>query len=1024
MKRSEEKEVIEAARTVNQATRTVNDTKKLVVTIVSFVLIGIICIAMIVGDVVCGMYKNIITQFVCGFGLDENSEQTVAARESGNALAAEVEAEGAVLLKNNGGLPLKNYNVNVFGFGGSDDGFIPQGTGSGTGSRNDLVKFLGGLSEVGITYNEELAQAYDDLGWTRIKKSGGNYVIEAIGENEYKDIYGVYEAPESFYTDSLMENAKAFSDTAIIVISRLLGEGNDYSHMQYVAEGENDPTRKQQSLSAREEYMIKTVCDNFDNVVVVLNSANPMEIDALEQNDKIDAVLYMGLPGTRGTIGVAKILTGEVNPSGKVTDTWAVDLASAPSYVNSGREGVGSYTDISGDKTLGTRINKYSDYAEDIYVGYKWYETAFAEKFVHTVGSTTYDYSTEDGYRKVVNYPFGFGKSYTEFTWTITGCSYADGATLDKDGKIVFDVAVENTGKLAGKDVIEVYYSAPYTSGGIEKSAVNLGAFAKTALLEPGKVEQLKIELPVEDMKSYDCYDRNNNGFMGYELEGGEYKVSFRTDAHTLAVTGNADKKNTWTFNVPADGYRYETDSVTGTKVENQFTTYTNSTSGASSVIKEYASPNAHSIDGNDEDVKITYLTRANFADTFPKAKLERLAGSVKDDTLYVSSDDALKSMQMPTSDKDPVIGFDNNASQLKIADVFGLKYEDPKWDELVSRLSLSEMGKLIVEAGFGTMEISRIDKKKTVDADGPVGFNNQVTGQGNLKAVNYPSSTILAATWDWYMAYQVGRAIGIEGKALGISGWYGPGANLHRSPLGGRNFEYYSEDARLSGVMAAYHVRGAKEQGVMAYVKHIAVNDCESGRNGAYKWLTEQNLRENYLLPFELLVKIGKSNGMMSSVDRVGTTRASGSYAMLTSVLRNEWGFRGTVVTDYYQCAGTGRPTDIIHDVDECTRAGNSQILYTDGSIDWFNDKSSDGAKKAIFKSAKDILYAYADTINFAETAQGLEKGSLIGDGVKVFPWWVILLVVMNVVVFGLCGLWAFLVLRKKKPKKVVADE
>ncbi len=1000
-----------------------NTKKKRITAIICFAVMAVITVALIIGNILCATYKNIITQFVCGFGLNENSQNTVAARERGNALAAQVEAEGAVLLKNNGALPLKTNKVNVFGWAGCDSGFIPQGTGSGTGSRNDLITFLGGLKEVGLSYNEKLAEAYEKLGYVRVKKSGGNYVIEASGEAEYKDIYGVYEAPESFYTDELMSHAKSYSDTAIVVLGRLLGEGNDYSQKQYVATGADSSDRKQQSISELEEYMLQVVCSSFDKVIVVLNTSNPMELGFVQNNDKIDSVLFMGLPGTRGTVGIGRILTGEVNPSGKVSDTWAYDLASAPSYVNSAREGVSTYKDIHPDESVGMRTNKYSDYAEDIYVGYKWYETADAEHYFDGVQN---EYGK--GYNGVVQYPFGFGKSYTTFEWTLTDCSHRDGETLQKGDVIKLELAVKNTGKTAGKDVVQVYYTPPYYNGGIEKSEVNLLAFHKTALLEPGKIETVKLEIPVEDMKSYDCYDRNNNGFMGYELEEGEYTVSLRTDAHTLAVTGNADGRNSYRFNVGRGGIRYEVDSVTGHKVENRFTTYTNTVSGAKSTVNEPLMKNGHSVDGGDEPVKITYLTRADFEGTFPKSRLKRDAGQKLIDDSY--------RVQIKQKDIDidvkPSFGVD---AGLQIEHVFGLEYDDPLWDALVGQLTMEQMCKLIVQGGFGTIEIKSLNKAETKAGDGPSGFNNQVTGQGNLKAVNYPSSTVLASTWDWYTAYQVGMAIGEEGTALGLTGWYGPGANLHRSPTGGRNFEYYSEDARLSGVMCAYHVLGAKKNGVTAYVKHIAVNDVESGRGAAYKWLTEQNLRENYLLPFEILVKKGGANAMMSSIDRVGAARASGSHAMLTQVLRDEWGFDGTVITDYYQCAKGAldinkgsAASDIMHDVDECVRAGNSMLLWTDSSLVAFDDRTSDTAKKAIFKSAKDILYTYADTLNYAETAQGLEKGSLIGDGVKVFPWWVPLLVALDVLVVGGFVVWTLCILGiikiKKKSEKAPVKE
>lgn len=998
--------------------------KKKITMIVSTVIVAILVVALIIGNIACfSWYPNIITQYLCGFGLDENSEASVAARESGNELAEQVEAEGAVLLKNDGVLPLKKdsegkIKVNVFGWAGSDAGFIPQGTGSGTGSRNDLVTFLGGLKEAGITANPDLVSAYDDLNLERVRGTSGNYVIEAYTDDLYRSYYGVIEAPESFYSDSLMTSAKSYSDTAIVVLGRLLGEGNDYSKIQYIQDGVDDASRKLQGLSVREEYMLEQVTKNFSKVVVVFNTTNPMEAGFLD-NEKIGAALFMGVPGTRGTIGLAKLLTGEITPSGHLTDTWAYDLSTAASYANSAREGVGSYLDISADSSLGTRANKYSEYVEDIYIGYKWYETADAENFWAS-NFAREKWGIENGYEDVVQYPFGYGLSYTQFRWTITEVSLDDGATLAKDGKLTFKIAVENIGEVAGKDVVQVYYSTPYTEGGIEKSAITLGAFAKTALLEPGRAEILTLELPVEDMKSYDCYDRNNNGYMGYELEGGEYTISFRTDAHTLAVTGNADGRNSYTYEVPTEGYRYETDSTTGTKVENQFTNYTNTTSGASSAINEQAVRNAHSIDGSDEPDAIVYMTRANFADTFPEdvdyvngERHTKNAGQLKDDTLYVTHDPV-----NDDADEAPVFG--SKETSWTLSDIVGVKYDDPMWDELVSQLSLDTMGRLIVQAGFGTIGIDSIGKPKTVDADGPTGFNNSVTGDGGLKAVCYPGGAILASTWDWYTSYQVGRAVGIEAKALGISGWYGPGANLHRSPMSGRNFEYYSEDARLSGIMCAYEVYGAKEQGLMAYVKHIAVNDSESGRNGAYKWLTEQNLRENYLLTYEIIVKVGKSNAMMSSVDRVGSTRASASYAMLTTVLRDEWGFRGTVITDYYQNAkvggGAGEASDTVHDVDECVRAGNSQILYTDGSIRYFNDSSSNTAKKAIFKSAKDILYAYVDTLDFAANAQGLDKESMIGESVEVFEWWRPALIAIDVAAGGLMAFWLFLAYRKGK--------
>ena len=951
---------------------------------IAVTVLAVLVTGLIIGNTFVKEYRAVITAFLCGYGLDENSEATQAARNSGMKLAEIVAEEGMVVLRNeNDILPLQNKKVNVFGVAGSNPGFIPQGTGSGTGSRNDLVTFLEGLTEANIEYNPTLAADYNALNYKHID---GGYVIEAYTDALYKQYYGVMEADQAFHNDGRMQQAASYSDTAIVVLGRILGEGNDYSKIQYIQNEANNTERKLQELSVREEYMLSQVNKYFDKVVVVFNTTNPMEAGFLEDAKYgIDGALFMGVPGTRGTIGAAKILSGEVNPSAKLTDTWAYDLASAASYATSAREGVGSFLDISTDTSFGTRANKYSEYIEDIYVGYKWYETA------DTMGY--WDAAGRGGYDNVVQYPFGFGLSYTDFEWTIIPKT-PENSSLAKDGKIEFELHVKNVGDIPGKDVIQLYYDLPYTLNGIEKSSVNLGAFAKTDLIEPGKVEIIDLALEVEDMKSYDCYDRNNNGFMGYELEAGTYNVSFRTSAHTLK-TVSAPTKNTYSYRVTSP-YRYEVDSVTGTKVENQFTNYTNTVSGATSRVNEPTAKNPHSVDGSDNDSPITYMTRSDFEGTFPKVTpANKNAGSIINNAHYVTV--------IPKTDPSDVAPQSGSKdTSWIIADMFGVPYEDPMWDEIVSQLTLAEKGRLIVDGGFGTIALPSIDKPRTQDADGPTGFNNSVIGQGNLKAVCYPSKTILAQTWDWYLGYQVGIAIGLEAKALGIQGWYGPGANLHRSPTGGRNFEYYSEDAYLSGIMCAYEILGAKEQGLLSYVKHIAVNDSESGRNGAYKFLTEQSLRELYLRPFEYITKIGKSNGMMTSVDRIGTTRASGSYAMLTQVLRNEWGFRGTVVTDYYQTIGKSRATDTIHDVDECVRAGNSQLLYPGGDLSWFDDSTSATALKEIHKSAKDILFAYADTLNYSETAQGLQKGSTITTPTDVFEWWIPTLVTLEVVIIA----------------------
>lgn len=985
--------------------------KKKILIAVQFFVMAVIIAALAVANYFCFANASVVTAYLCGFGLDDDSDEAQEARQEGNLLAAGVMEDGAVLLKNeNKALPLEIKKVNVFGWAGTDKGFIPQGTGSGTGARNDYVTFLGGLEAAGIEYNKTLANDYAGLNMRRVENESGNYTIEASTPEQYKLNYGVIEAEESFLTDARIQNAKEYSDNAVIVIGRLLGEGNDYSKKQYIKYGDNDETRKLQSISVMEQKMIDKVCENFGNVIVVINSTNPMEAGFLN-NERIDAAIYMGTPGTRGAIGLANLLSGEAGFSGHLTDTWAYDLSTAASYATSGREGVGRYTDT------GKLNTAYSDYIEDIYIGYKWYETADAVGFWNGEKAKQ-QWNIQNGYKDVVQFPFGFGLSYTTFKWEIQSLSLASGSTLKKDDYISLEVKVTNTGSFKGRDVVQLYYSAPYTDGGIEKSSISLLAFAKTIELKPGEDDTVYLEFPVEDMKSYDCYDRNNNGFMGYELEEGKYTLSLRTDVHTAATVyeGENAVSNEIEYTVPAGGFKYEKDNVNDeVSVVNRFTNYTNPVSGATSTVQEPVAGKAHSIDGNDESTKITYLTRSNFAGTFPYVTPEnRAMGQLKDDTMYVTV--------TPATNADDVAPETNStATKWTMEDMLGVEYDDPMWNEIVSQMSLSEQTALITRGGFGTIAVDSIGLKSTVAADGPSGFNNQVIGQNNLKAVNYPGATVIGQTWDFDIAYSVGLAIGGEGAALGTQGWYGPGANLHRSPLGGRNFEYYSEDARLSGIMVANEVMGAKEKGITAYIKHIAVNDSDTGRNGAYKWLTEQTFRENYLLPFELAVKVGYSNGMMSSVDRVGSTRVSGSYSLLTSVLREEWGFKGTVITDYYQSSDSSRPLEYVHDVDECIRAGNDMLLHPDGLSSYFDDVSSNTAKKMIAKSVKDILFTYADSTFFAEIAG---QDVSFKKTPEVYAWWKPALISADVLVVLVCVAWGVLIFLLPKRKKAAGGD
>ncbi len=967
--------------------------KNIIKLAVSAVGIIAVLVALIIGNVVCGLNFNVITTYFNGFGIDYDSEEYKLAQAEGLKLVYKMEEDGLVLLKNeNGALPLaQGERINVFGWAGSNAGFTYQGSGSGEGASMYTVSLMEAFKQTGIEYNEQLAADYAALGYKRENTPDNT--------DKFDDYFRIIEAEEDFYGEARMAQAREYSDTAVVVLNRRGSEGYDLPKYQMYRTGnDKNMSRIYSAISPLEEVMLDKVTANFDKVILLLNNTNPMELGFIE-DDGIDAVITMGMPGSQGTIGLCNVLKGEAVPSGKLVDTYAYDMSTAASFANAGRDGTKTYTDL-GSESLWERGNKYTDYVEDIYTGYKWYETAYADGYWDGYAS---EYG--EGYDGVVQFPFGFGLSYTDFEWTFGDVSIPDGDTLEKDGRISVEVYVQNTGDKDGADVVQLYYSAPYTKGGIEKSALCLGAFAKTGRLSPGQGEMLTLEMDVEQMKSYDAYDKNNNGFMGYELEGGEYTLTLRTDAHTLAdVKGGP---NTFVYEVPNGGYRYEKDTATGSNVVNRFTTYKNPVSGAESKINEPLNDKAHSIDGADEDVKIEYMTRADFKGTFPsEAKPRRAMGRLKDDAHYCRVD--------PLIDPNDVMPLhDSTETSYMLTDMLGLSYDDPKWDALVSQLSIEEMAQMCAEGGFKTIAIPRIGKPKTLEFDGPSGLNTVVTGPDGGGAINYPCETVLAQTWDWKVAYQYGKSVGNEAAALNVDGWYAPGANMHRSPLGGRNFEYYSEDPYLSGIMCAYTVKGAKEMGLSCFVKHFAVNDSDTGRGGSYRWLTEQAMREIYFKPFEMAVKIGGANGMMTSVDRIGSIRACGSHALLTQVLRGEWGFRGSVITDYYQCPWNTRDDDFIHDVDEQIRAGNDLALNPDGKASWFDDLESATTVIALQKSAKNIMYTYVDTIYTSENAQGLDIGSTITTKDDVFPSWIFLLIGIDVVVVGGCAVWGVFAVR-----------
>lgn len=945
-------------------------------TIVSLSIMLMVSSALAVGNAVLlgTNYGGIIDNFFTKTDTNINGDKVDEALTAGKELAQEICENGDVLLKNiNNTLPLEpvdnGYKVNIFGWGSSDNGFMYQGGGSSEGGYDkDKVSLYNAFRTAGFEINEDLVAKYNSLSYRR---------EGAPDQNQHSTYYRTYEPGESFYTDDLLNNAKSFSDIAVVVLSRRATEGDDLPKVSYNESGEADTSRNYLALTKKEEILMDKVTNNFDKVIVLINSSAPMEMGFIE-NPKISAAMYIGYPGYYGAMAIPEILAGNVTPSGHLTDTCAYDLSSSPTYVNSGPDATAVY---------GGKGGRYKDYAEGIYSGYKWYETADAEGYFNNEKREIYGV-TKTGYDAVVQFPLGFGLSYTSFDWTLNGVVNQNGETVSErtelklDDTLTFKIWVENTGSYSGKEVVELYYNAPYTKGGIEKSSQNLIGFEKTALLDPGLGQEVKIDVKVSDLASYDAYDSNNNGFMGYEIEGGNYTFSFRTDAHH--VKESKDNPLNLVYTVPESGYKVEKDSTTGHKVENRFTTYKNETSGAESTCFEPQAKYALSIDGNDASSEynqgIAYLTRANFEGTFPKRTAQRsMSNAMFENVFRVHSPFNNAEDEMPkTNSKD---------TSLTLDDLQGLAYEDPKWNDLISQLSITELQTLCANGGFGTISIPSINKGKCVDSDGGTGFTSGISTGDAGHAIKYPAANILASTWDWKEAYKWGHAIGGEGQALKINGWYAPGCNVHRSPLGGRNFEYFSEDALICGRFVAYAVKGCTENGVYAYIKHFAANDTDEGRNGQFIWMTEQSLRENWAKPGEIATKVGKANAMMVSVDRVGATRATGSYALLTSLLRDEWGFRGSTITDYYQSGN-------VNDLDEGIRAGNDLALLPGGTpSNVFEDANNPSATSviALQKSAHNILYTYVDTLYRTKTSTGIDMSEEIGSRVEnnSGKWW-----------------------------------
>ncbi len=876
------------------------------------------------------------------------SEETVA---QSRATVQKVGEEGVVLLKNNGILPLnveETKKLNVFGWSSTNP--IYGGTGSGSSSSATAVSILQSMKDAGFEPNEGLSGMY-------VEYRAERPTIAMASQD-----WTVPEPPVSVYNDNMMKAIHEYSDTAVIVIGRSGGEGADLpTDMKAVLDGTYNPAEKVSAapgnygymnavawnngayddfeagesyleLSVTEENLVKKVCSEFDKVIVIINANNAMELGWVDEYPQIGAVLLAPGSGITGFAALGEVMSGAVNPSGRTVDTFVKDLFATPYINNIGQMSFTNVDDLKAQIAAADPAYEgtlsFVNYVEGIYVGYKYYETA-----------------SDDGaikYEDHVQYPFGYGLSYTTFEQKIENFKADDKA-------VTFDVTVTNTGSVAGKDVVEVYFTPPYTDGGIEKASVNLIDFAKTDVIEPGASQTINFAINTEDMAAFDSEGIKIQG-GGYILEAGEYKISLRANSHTVL----AEQAFTIAADVDYSKNGRESDKIPAV---NQFQEYARGDFEVLSRAGKFANYDATcGRKLTDEDFQMDDATRA---------KIEEYAFGTYDSTKYNDPAD-----EMPTT------GAKNG---LKLADLTGKPYDDPAWDQLLDQLSFEDMATMINVGGWQTAPIESVGKVGTSDCDGPAGLSNFITGAYGSA---YPAETLMAMTWNKDLAYEIGTSMGQEYQDANNYGWYGPAMNTHRSAFAGRNFEYYSEDGVLAGLIAAAEINGASTKGVYPYIKHFAMNDQETNRcSFLLTYAPEQAFREIYLKPFEIAVKKyeGTALAAMSAFNWIGTEPGCANNELLNTVLRDEWGFKGMVETDYNGSYG-------YQITDHCIRNGNDLMLGFNGAASNVLSDQSATAVKAMRQACKNILYTVGNsgyyTIN-EQTSGGLTRMQKIFYGI-----------------------------------------
>ena len=808
-----------------------------------FLIRGEAVIAMVLAVVVCVnmiCFGPMATLIGLAMGNGTLSDET---NEEAAEVAEEIMEDGIVLLKNESLLPLnETKKLNIFGW----ESINPAYGGAGSGGINDLYDIVSlnqGLENAGFSINQKLVDFYN------------NYGADNPEMSIQKQSWTLPEPPVDTYSDELIKSAKEYSDVAVVVLSRKAGEGhNDIPMDVRKAAYDNNSDEYDDfpegehylQLSQTERDMVDMVCSNFDNVIVIYNGANQFELGFADEYPQIKSVVWCPGTGNVGFNALGKVFSGEVNPSGKTPDTFIYDMTTAPWWNNAEKT---EYTNLADMAVEGMNAGTaqvyapaFTNYVEGIYVGYKYYETAAQE------GAIDYD--------KTVQYPFGYGLSYTEFEQKM-------GELEEKDGQISVDVEVTNSGDVAGKDVVEVYYKPPYTNGGIEKSSANLIEFEKTNLLQPGESQTVTVTFSIEDMASYD-----ENNAKAYVLEKGDYVISINSDSHTVL-----DQKT------------YTADKDVVYKGENK------------RASDDTAATNVF------EDAKgdVTYLSRADHFANYEEATAAPASAELGEPYVseYHLNSNFDKTTYLNDEDVMPTTGADNG---LTLADMRDADYDDPRWEKLLDQLTVDEMANMIAMAGYQTAAMDSVGKVATLDFDGPAAINNNFTGVGSI---GFPIEVVVASTWNKELAQAWGECMGKISQEMGAEGWYAPGMNTHRTAFGARNYEYFSEDGVLAGNMGAKAVEGARKYGVYSYIKHFAM--YEGNAKMVSVWSNEQAIREIYLKPFEISVKQGGANAVMVSWSFLGDKWTGECSNLMNTVLRDEWGFRGMALTDFFRNNGHG---------------------------------------------------------------------------------------------------------------------